>query len=176
MKILFMYIWLFPILFMIHDFEEIFMVNAWQQKNKHYIESRKDKYIPYNFKASTAAFSIGVDIEFALISIVTIISYLLNSYVIWFGLFIAFVVHLFLHIIMCINFKGYVPGVITGTIVIPVSCFMIYRIYILLNFNMIIFLFSILIGTLFMLGMIYVLHKATKKFNYWLERYNTSYR
>ena len=105
MKTLFIIIWLFPILFMIHDFEEIVMVYAWQQKNKQYIQSRKDKYIPFKFKASTSAFSIAVAEEFVIISIVTIISCLLNNYVIWFGLFIAFIIHFFLHIFMCISFK-----------------------------------------------------------------------
>ncbi len=128
MKELFMNIWLFPIIFMIHDFEEILMVNAWQQKNKQYIEDRKGKYIPFNFEASTAAFSIGVAEEFVIISIAAIISNLLNSYIIWFGLFIAFIIHLFLHAFMCINFKKYVPGVVTSIIFIPLCCFMVYRV------------------------------------------------
>jgi hypothetical protein len=157
---------------MIQDFEEIIMVNAWQQKNKIYIQGRKDKYVPYNFKASTAAFSIGVAVEFVIIVIVTIISYLLNSYVIWFGLFIAFIIHLFLHVLVCINFKNYVPGVITSTILIPLCCFMVYRINILLHYNITTLLFSALICTLLMMGNIYILHKTTKKFNYWLERYS----
>lgn len=32
MKELFMIIWLFPILFMVHDFEEIIIINAWKEK------------------------------------------------------------------------------------------------------------------------------------------------
>jgi hypothetical protein len=174
MKTLFIIIWLFPILFMTHDFEEIIMVNAWQQKNKQYIQGRKNKYIPFNFKASTAAFSIGVAIEFVIISTLTIISYLLNSYLIWFSLFIAFILHLFLHIFMCISFKKYVPGVVTSIIFIPLSCFIVYKINILLHYNITPLLFSILISILFMLVLIYTLHKATKKFNYWLERYSNN--
>lgn len=67
MKELFMIIWLFPILFMIHDFEEIIIIKSWQQKNKEYIENRLQKFVPFNFKASTAAFSIGVAEEFVII-------------------------------------------------------------------------------------------------------------
>jgi hypothetical protein len=159
---------------MIHDFEEILMVNVWQQKNKQYIQGRKGKYIPFNFEASTAAFSIGVAQEFVIISIAAIISYLLNSYVIWFGLFIAFIIHLFLHVFMCISFKKYVPGVVTSIIFLPLCCFMVYRVNILLHYNITTMLFSILISTLIMGGNIYILHKAMRKFNYWLERYSSN--
>ncbi len=72
------------------------------QKNKQYIKDRKG-IIPFNFEASTAAFSIGVAEEFAIISIAAIISNLLNSYVIWFGLFIAFIIHfLFFYAHSCV--------------------------------------------------------------------------
>lgn len=173
MRELFMNIWLFPVLFMIHDFEEILMVKAWQQKNKKYIQGRNDKYIPFNFKASTAAISLGVEVEFVIISIAAIISYLLNSYVIWFGLFIAFTLHLFFHIFMYINFKKYVPGVATSIIFIPICCFIVYRNNILLHYSIPTLLLSILISTLIMIGNIYILHKAVEKFNSWLEKYST---
>lgn len=60
--------WLFPIIFMIHDFEEIVMINAWQQKNKQYIQNMKDKYIPFKFKGSTASISFWVAIELGRVS------------------------------------------------------------------------------------------------------------
>lgn len=173
MRELFMIIWLFPVLFMIHDFEEIIMINVWQQRNKQYIQNIKNKYIPYDFSVSTEAFSIGVAEEFFIISIVTIISYLLNNYIVWIGLFIAFVLHFFFHIFMCINLKKYVPGVLTSIIFILPSCFMLYRINSLLDYHITMILFSALIGTLIMMVNIYTLHKAMKKFDYWLKRYST---
>lgn len=173
MKILFIMIWLFPILFMIHDFEEIVMVNVWQIRNKEYIKSRENKYIPFNFKASTSAFSVGVDEEFVIISIVTIFSCLLNNYVIWFGLFIAFIIHFLLHILMCINFKKYVPGLTTSIVFIPICCFMVYKVNILMHYNIITLLLSIVISTLIFLINIYILHKAVEKISYWLEKYST---
>ena len=173
MKTLFMIIWLFPILFMIHDFEEIIMIKAWQQKNKQYIQSRKNNHIPFNFEASTAAFSIAVAEEFIIISTITIISYLLDNYIVWYGLFIAFTVHLFFHVFQWLSFKKYVPSVITSIVFIPICCLIIYKINILLNYDIISLLFSILISTLIMVGNIYILHKTMKKFDSWLGKYST---
>ena len=174
MKELFMIIWLFPILFMIHDFEEIIIIKSWQQKNKEYIENRLQKFVPFNFKASTAAFSIGVAEEFVIISIVTIISYVFNNYIAWFSLFIAFALHLFFHAIMWMIFKKYVPGVVTSVIFIPLCCFIVYRVNMLLHYNITTLLFSILIATLIMIVNIYFLHKVMEKFDFWLEKYSSN--
>ena len=170
-----MEIWLFPIIFMIHDFEEIVMIKIWQKKNKQYIESRKNKYIPFNFKGSTAAFSIAVDIEFIIISIICIVSYLFNSYFVWFGLFTAVTVHLLIHLLMCIDFRRYVPGAITSIIFIPLCCFIIYNVGSSLNCNIVILLLSVLVGFIILLGLIYVLHKIIIKFNNLLEIYSNKH-
>ena len=123
MKQLFIFIWTFPVIFMLHDFEEIIMINAWKQKRKKYIESLKTGHVPFDFNASTASFSIAVAEEFLIISIITLVSSLINNYIIWYGFFIAFTLHLFIHLFQFIFFKKYVPSIITSIIFIPISCF-----------------------------------------------------
>ena len=176
MRILFTMIWLFPILFILHDFEEILMITAWQEKNKQYIASRPGKFIPYNFKGSTSSIAFGVAIEFLIISALTIISYLSNSFIGWFGLFTAFVIHLVLHIIMCINFKRYVPGVLTSILFLPICLFIEYKIKfnILSNFSTHTQIIAVLVSTAFMLAIIYILHKAIEYFNLWLGKYKVN--
>lgn len=176
MKALFTMIWLFPILFMIHDFEEILMINVWQKKNEQYIQSRKGKYIPYNFKGSTASIAFAVALEFIVISTLTIISYLLGSFLAWFGLFVAFTLHLLFHVVINISFKKYVPGVVTSIIFIPLCFYMAYKVKtdILLNHNIFTILFCVLISVLLMLSIVYGLHKSVKYFNLWLERYKSN--
>ena len=171
MKTLFMLIWLFPIIFMIHDFEEIIMLKAWQQKNKSYIQGIKNKHIQFNFEASTESFSLAVAEEFIIISIVTIISYLFDIYIFWDGLFIAFTIHLFVHVFQWLIFKKYIPSLITSIIFIPVCCLVIYKINVLLNYNIMSLLFSIVVSTLIMVANIYILHKTMKKFDSCLEKY-----
>lgn len=99
---------------------------------------------------------------------------MLNSYIIWFGLFAAFVIHLFIHVFMFISFKRYVPGVITSIFFIPLCCIIIYKVNNLLNYNITILSFSILIGILLLLGLIYLLHKAIKRFNSCIEKYSNN--
>lgn len=168
-----MIIWLFPILFMIHDFEEIILIRAWQEKNKQDIQSRINKKIPFDFEASTAAFSIAVAEEFIIVSAVTIISYLINNYIFWFGLFVAFTIHLLFHVLQFISLKKYVPSVITSLIFLPICCFLIYKFYSLRQYNNVTTLFSIIICTLIMVINILILHKAMKKFDYLLMRYKS---
>ena len=172
MKMLFIMVWLFPILFMLHDFEEIVMVNVWQKRNEEYIKNRKNKYIPFNFRSSTSAFSIAVDEEFAIISLVSILSCLFNNYIIWFGLFIAFIIHFVLHLLMCLDFKKYVPGVTTTILFLPVCCFIVYKFNSLMHYKVIPMLLSVIISTLIFLINIYVLHKAIEKFSCLLEKYS----
>lgn len=173
MKIFSMIIWLFPILFMIHDFEEIIFIRAWQEKNKKDIQSKMNKKLPFEFEASTAAFSIAVAEEFIIISAVTIISYVINNYVLWFGLFVAFTIHLLFHVLKCISLKKYVPSVITSLIFLPICCFLIYKFYMLMQYNNLTILFSIIICTIIMVLNILILHKAMKKFDYLLIRYES---
>ncbi|WP_160672252.1 HXXEE domain-containing protein [Clostridium sp. C8-1-8] len=176
MRTLFTMIWLFPILFMLHDFEEILMITAWQEKNKQYIAGRPGKFIPYNFKGSTASIAFGVAIEFLIISILTIIAYLSNSFIGWFGLFTAFVIHLVLHIIMSINFKRYVPGVFTSVLFLPLCIFIEYKIklHILSNLSIYTQIIAVLVGTALMIGIIYTLHKLIEIFSLWLEKYKVN--
>lgn len=173
MKIFFIYVWIFPVLFMLHDFEEIIMINAWQQRNKKYIKNLEHKHIPFDCNASTAAFSIAVAEEFLILSVITLVSSLINNYILWYGFFIAFTLHLFFHIFQFLIFKKYVPSIITSIIFIPISCFIIYKTTILLNYNLITSLVSILISILIMVTNILFLHKSFKKFDFWLECYTS---
>ncbi|AGK95508.1 HXXEE domain-containing protein [Clostridium pasteurianum] len=176
MKTLTIIIWLFPILFMIHDFEEIIMINPWKKRNREYIEEIKNKRIPFEFNASTAAFAIAVAEEFLIISIVTLISYVIYSYAIWYGLFIAFTLHLIFHLFQWLRFKKYVPSTITSVLFIPICFYMIYKFNILLHYNSVTLFLYILIASIIMIINLYFLHRGMKKFDYWLKQFSTNYK
>lgn len=122
-------IWLFPILFVFHDFEEIIFMKAWIGKKGHSLADRFPKIaqrmLPHFKKLTTASFALGVAEEFILVSVVTIISYLMKSYGFWTGLFIAFTLHLIMHCFQALIIKGYVPCVVTSIICLPVSIYII---------------------------------------------------
>lgn len=176
MKFFYAVIWLFPVLFMFQDFEEIIMINSWKKKNEKYICSlkEKNKYVPYPFDGSTASFSIGVLIEFIIIFLVCLFSYIFDNYIVWMGLFMGFVVHLFAHIWINIKFERYVPGVVTSVILIPICLYILYRSEIFSLFNAVSIGASIASACLIVLTTIYILHKLVKKFDLWLNKYSMS--
>ena len=94
-------VWLFPILFMFHDFEEIIFMQSWISKNRDYLDHRfpaLSKKLSSHFdQITTSAFALGVAEEFIIISIITVVSYVTNWYILWIGLFITFALHLVIH-------------------------------------------------------------------------------
>lgn len=167
-------IWLFPILFMFQDFEEIIMINPWKKKNEKYIHQMKEKnkYIPYPFTGSTASFSIGVLVEFIIINIVCLASYVTENYIILIGLFMGFFLHLFVHIFLSIRFKKYVPGITTSIIEIPICIFLLYKSEIFSLFTMKDLGISIISASLIVLFTVYILHRLVRNFNLWLQNYS----
>ena len=117
--------WLFPTLFMIHDFEEIIFVKAWRQKYQKERELSKMKKKPFDHFKSTATFSIGVEIIFLILSSITFLSVTFNSFYIWYGLFFAITSHFVVaHIRLSFQFGHYTPGVLTSLIFLPISMYL----------------------------------------------------
>lgn len=67
-KITILLVWLFPIIFAIHDFEEIIVVEKWIAKNKpdfvHKLPKRAKSFFEKHFAMKTDQFSIVVFVEF----------------------------------------------------------------------------------------------------------------
>ncbi|MCB2360887.1 HXXEE domain-containing protein [Clostridium estertheticum] len=67
-------IWLFPLLFIFHDLEEIIFMQAWISKNRLYLCERfpilSKKLLPHFDNITTSSFAFGVAEEFILISII----------------------------------------------------------------------------------------------------------
>ncbi|WP_307152092.1 HXXEE domain-containing protein [Robertmurraya andreesenii] len=125
-------IWLFPILFIFHDFEEIIMMEKWLNKYSNVIYEKlpkkmADKVIK-QFSMSTAQFAVAVLIIFLLVSGSTImaIQYLNDSpfgnIYIFTIVMLTFFLHAFTHIGQSLLFHSITPGAFTSIIiVIPYS-------------------------------------------------------
>ena len=113
-------VWLFPIVFMFHDFEEIIFFKSWITKNKQTLSERFPKLSNPFFtrfeRLSVQAFALAVAEEFIIFSIVTILSVLCESYLLWLGIFMGFFIHLLVHLIQWIAFRGYIPAIYTSII------------------------------------------------------------
>lgn len=116
--------WLFPIIFMMHEMEEIIGLRLWFEKNfdlvKKYSVLEK---IYKNF--SSEGFALAVLEEYIICIVVTIISVFWNIYIIWIGVFIAFTIHLAVHIIQSFVVRRYIPALISSIILLPISIFLI---------------------------------------------------
>ncbi len=118
-------VWLLPIVFMIHDFEEIIFFKLWINKNRDYLTEKFPKiskrFLPRMENLSTSAFALAVAEEFILLSLITAGSVLLNNYFLWLAAFMGFFIHLLLHLGQWIIFKRYIPAICT-TFIALVYC------------------------------------------------------
>ena len=128
-------IWLFPIAFVLHDLEEIIMVERWMDKNRHVIYDKLPKKIAdkviKQFSMSTAQFSVAVFVIFIFVSSST---YMASQYIndgplgnIYFFtiMLLIFFIHVFTHIGQSIILRSITPGVITSIVIIfPYSIIM----------------------------------------------------
>lgn len=165
-------VWLFPILFMFHDFEEIIFMQSWISKNRDYLTHRfpalSKKLFSHFDQITTSAFALGVAEEFIIISFITVVSYVTNWYILWTGLFITFALHLVIHCIQALVIRKYVPAVVTSIICLPFCIYIISNGVKLFPMNDVI-LYSVLSFALMAVNLI-LIHKAMEVFGKWSAR------
>jgi hypothetical protein len=160
-------IWLFPIVFMIHEFEEIIFMRWWVKKNKEYILNKYPKLgkqVLGQFDAfSTEAFSFIVAEEFLIVSFIVVFSAFTSNYDLYIGLILAFSIHLLTHLIQSIVLKSYTPAIIT-TLFTSIFCayaFVKMRNSDLLSFNRTLIFTAVLTVTVFL--NLKIMHSLVKK-------------
>ncbi|MFT4416553.1 HXXEE domain-containing protein [Fredinandcohnia humi] len=125
-------LWLFPITFLIHDFEEIIFVEEWFKKNYGKVSGRIPNHMRKTFdelaQTTAAKFSIPVFLQFIFYIVATYLAVEQD----FLGPFIGFNVLLFLHVFMHIGqslFLGtYALGVGTAIVITaPYSIYLFYR-------------------------------------------------
>ena len=122
------YIWLFPIIFIFHDMEEVIGFGIWLKKNEKML-AEKYPFVQKAYKDfSTEGFALAVYEEF----IVCVVFSALAEYthmeifrLLWLGGFIACTMHFVLHIGQCLVVRQYIPALITSMICLPVSVLII---------------------------------------------------
>ncbi len=109
------------------------MFEPWLRKNRSELKRRFPKFEKFlnkqhYFDYTTSAFAIAVLHEFILISFITIMSLWYDQYHWWFGAFMAYFLHLFVHIGQWIIYKKYVPVIITSILTLP-YCFYTFKLF-----------------------------------------------
>lgn len=125
------FVWLFLGVFILHELEEGFFLIPWLQKRRPELRSRFPRlaapFVRLSF-LSARAFSIAICEEFALLSSVSIISLFSGWYGLWFGLFVAFVLHLCGHVFQALVWKGYIPALGTSLLLLPGCIYVVVHI------------------------------------------------
>lgn len=119
------YVWLFPLLFIFHDMEEIIGFGIWYKRNKAMLDEKfpaiSKSYADYSTEGMAAAVfeELMVCILFCILAIVS------GKYAIWLGGFIAYTMHLIMHIGQSVVLRDYIPALATSIVALPVSIWII---------------------------------------------------
>ncbi|HBY91657.1 MAG TPA: HXXEE domain-containing protein [Streptococcus sp.] len=100
---------LFPSLFMLHELEEIIWMPSFVKKlSTHFPDNRiLSYYTPFTFNAIVLE-------QFLILLLSLFLSYQFNNYTIYITIVIAYIYHVFGHLIQTVVIRKYVPGLLTG--------------------------------------------------------------
>jgi hypothetical protein len=168
-------LWLLPLVFIFHDFEEIIMMNAWMKRNKNYLQNKfpilGNRILSTYKNLSTASFSLAVAEEFLILVISVIFAVQFHWYLLWVACFMAFSLHLLMHIFQWIIIRKYIPAIITSFISLIYSYFAFTD---LINSDLYsgFYLLLIAVAGLFIMAVnLFVIHKLAALFEKFLLKY-----
>ena len=122
------YIWIFPVLFIFHDMEEVIWLPGFMNKNREEIIKRypvAEKLLSaYRKGMTTDDFAVAVYEELILLIAVCALAELTKApwaMGIWYGALIGFTVHLAVHILQAVALKRYIPSLVTSILTLPCS-------------------------------------------------------
>lgn len=164
---------LLPVVFMLHDLEEIIFLKSFITQNKDYITKRfpriSEKMLPRLERLSTEGFALAVAEEFVQLSVVTFGSVFFGSYYLWLSFFMAFAVHLVMHLVQWLIVRRYIPIVVTSLLALA---YCIYTLVVVVDQN-IFQLTEILISTAIGIVVAYFnlvfAHKLGEKYDLWVR-------
>ncbi|WP_171719256.1 HXXEE domain-containing protein [Paenibacillus phytohabitans] len=125
-------LWLLPVFFMFHDFEEILTVEAWGNKHGPAITASLSpslqKRLAPMMGMTTRNFAMDVLFVYILIVGVTFVAVFLEFYWLYLAVLAVFLLHVFTHLAQSIVLRLYTPGVVTAVLVaLPYSIYAFYR-------------------------------------------------
>jgi len=130
------YVWLFPIIFMFHEMEEIIGFKFFLEKNKEELQRRFPSIYKSCKDYSTEAGAVTVYEELILCILISTLAYLFDTDILWYiwlGAFIGCDLHFFIHLIQMSIFRHYIPSCITSIICLPVNTLIICKCILCIN-------------------------------------------
>lgn len=130
------YVWLFPIIFIFHDMEEITGFGIWLRNNKQILHEKYPTILNTYKDFSTEGFALAVFEELVLCIAFSAFAYLLDIqalWYIWLGGFIACTLHFIIHIGQAVFMKQYIPATVTSIICLPISLWILYKCFLMIK-------------------------------------------
>ena len=126
-------VWLFIVVFVLHDLEEIIWVESWIKKNKnkviHKVPPGFRKQLNNMFNITSGQFAVAVLLEFIIFIPFTFIAAEQGKFFIFLSFNSLFFLHVFTHLGQLLYLKMYTPGVVSAVIlVLPYTLYMYSRI------------------------------------------------
>lgn len=116
------WLWLFPVAFMLHDFEELIGFEPWLARHGDEVRARLPGFLRARAGAvlskTTTQFAVSIGLIFILVALATFLAVeagIVQPFVVAAALFF---VHGFMHLGQAIVMRGYVPAVITSALVV----------------------------------------------------------
>ena len=166
-------IWLFPLLFIFHDLEEIIGFIPWIERNEKLLAKKATFILNTHKGLSTEGFALAVAEEFVVVLFVSFFAIFYHTrflYLIWLGGFVAFALHLVVHILQAIWLRRYIPALATSVLCLPVSSTIIWKTTTLLHVNTIELLVFSLIGVLIIISNLFFALWLGKQFSKWVNK------
>lgn len=117
--------WLFPILFMTHEIEEIIFLPRFVERLKWNNSNKVIEKIP---SISSFQFTIIVIEQLILIILLSFYCYMSNNISLYIALIIVYIVHILIHYIQAIVIKKIIPGFYMGTLSSIVLAYLLIKI------------------------------------------------
>ncbi len=127
------YIWLFVVIFIFHDMEEIVGMKLFFEKNKELLQKKASFLAKRYGSYTTAGFSLGVYEELVFFMLISGLAFWTDVHFfkfMWLGAFIGVAAHFVVHIVSCIVLRKYIPSLITSIICLPVSVCIILKAFV----------------------------------------------
>lgn len=115
-------IYLLPLVFMLHEFEEIIIMPDWLQQNQVQLVRRfpaTQRMFRSPGKLSAPAFTLAVAEEFILLSVCTVIATAYGHITAWYCCLLAFGIHLIVHLLQFLIIRRYIPAIVTTLLCLP---------------------------------------------------------
>lgn len=149
--------WMLPILFMLHDFEEIIFVPNWVKKHANFLKNMRSPL--FGSAKNSSLFSVAVLEEFIILIIVTVTCFIENNQILYLSFLIAYMCHFLIHFGTSFYLKTYSPGVISALIESPLLIWLIFKYYQISHPSLKILLFYLIPTLIFVTLNLFFTHK-----------------